>query len=191
MTPTSGATTTVTVVMNAVQKRFYVLTTADASSYQNIFLERLVVTPVDNLESTGYQNLGSISTRVSDVTHRIKMYINGRQTDSVVLKGKPVFNEGALAFNSDMRVYAGLTDIKYSNYAMTDNQIYSLAMIKSANVCKSLLDWQQWMRLLNIVLYTHILSLPQYETELTLAGWVRFRKSTSCFKASYFAEGYC
>lgn len=178
----NGQTTSKFVIFNSMQKRYYTFTNITPTNYTTYF-GNISVKSIDDLDAKGFQGLGEFvdTYRFPNMT----LYIDGRVSDSIQLKDLPRFNSSPLTFNADNTTQATVSNLRISNFSMTQAQILSLASSKTTNVCKTLIS--KTIDASQIVHFAHS-ELPAYDQEFTLGLWVQATVSPTV-KTSLIVKG--
>ena len=171
------------VIFNPIQKRYYVLDNIDISNYVAKF-GQVTMTDLEDLDGGGFQNLGSYKDSLQNP--ELRLYLNGRLSDSKTLTGSPTFNTSPLTFNKDKTLFASINEVKFANYAMTPYQVHSLATQKTTNLCKSLLTTAVDAKA--VMEFSHS-ELPAYEDAVTLSFWAKYSGGVSSTKTPLVLKG--
>lgn len=135
------------------------------------------------------KDLNAIYRGVLDIARtesRILLYINGKKINEKKLNGDPIFNRNAMVIGGDSKFNGQIYDVKYANYAMTEDQLRMLSMKKTSNVVKILYpkgyegahlykgfrpDKNNKDARLPLMSIPHI-NLPEYNKQFTLGFWL-------------------
>lgn len=135
------------------------------------------------------KDLNAVYRGVLDIARlesRILLYINGKKINEKKLNGDPIFNRNAMVIGGDNKYMGQIYDVKYANYAMTEEQLRMLSMKKTSNVVKRLYprgfegahlykgfrpDKNNKDARLPLLSIPHI-NLPEYNKQFTLGFWL-------------------
>ncbi|CAL5225095.1 g7873 [Coccomyxa viridis] len=179
----AGATTTTFAIYNALQKRFYTLTSITPSNFTTYF-GNVTVNTLDDLVAAGFQNQGDFDPTLRSPT--LQLYIDGRLSDTQQLKDKPIFNSSAMVINNDLLLYGTVSDLVFANYCMGSQHVFALATSQVKSLCKSLVTTT--VDASTPVVFGHA-ELPAYQDEVTLSFWAKISPQTGSTNVPLVLKG--